>query len=292
MTRLRQRMLEDLRRRNYSPDTIRGYIRAVKDFAQYFGRSPEHLGAEELRRYQLYLLHEKKLALGTVENCISALRFLYKKTLKRRDLAFDDLPFPKEPHTLPTVLSQNEVTRLIEAAANRMHRTLLILLYATGMRRSEAALLKVNDIDSQRMVIHIHRGKGLRDRDVPLTPKLLEVLRDYWRWKKPRVYLFPSKVGDHSIEQPISDKTVWNACRTAATRAGIQKKLGPHTLRHCFATHLLESGADLRTIQLLMGHERLEDTTIYLHLSQRHLHAAINPLDQLTLRTEGNNQSA
>ena len=143
----------------------------------------------------------------------------------------------------------------------------------------------MSDIDSQRMVIHIQRGKGLRDRDVPLTPKLLEALRDYWRWKKPRVYLFPSKKSAPGVEQPISDKTVWNVCRTAATRAGIQKKLGPHTLRHCFATHLLEGGADLRTIQLLMGHERLEDTTIYLHLSQRHLHAAINPLDQLTLRT-------
>ena len=285
MTRLRQRMLDDLRRRNYSPDTIRGYIRAVQQFAEYFHRSPEQMGGEELRRYQLYLLHERKLALGTVENCISALRFLYKKTLKRRDLAFDDLPFPKQPRTLPTVLSQEEVTRLIEAATNRMHRMLLMLLYSTGMRRSEAALLKVSDIDSQRMVIHIHRGKGMRDRDVPLTPKMLEALRDYWRWKKPRVYLFPSKIGDRSIERPISAKTVWNVCRAAATRAGIQKKLGPHTLRHCFATHLLEAGADLRTIQLLMGHERLEDTTIYLHLSQRHLHAAINPLDQLTLRT-------
>ena len=292
MTRLRQRMLEDLQRRNYSSDTIRGYIRAVKDFAEYFGRSPEHLGAEELRRYQLYLLHEKKLALGTVENCISALRFLYKKTLKRRDLAFDDLPFPKQPHKLPTVLSQEEVTRLIGAAPNRMHRTLLMLLYGTGMRRTEASRLKVSDIDSQRMVIHIQQGKGLRDRDVPLTPKLLEVLRDYWRWKKPRVYLFPSKIGDPGIEQPISDKTIWNACRAAATRAGINKKLSPHTLRHRFATHLLESGADLRTIQLLMGHERLEDTTIYLHLSQRHLHAAINPLDQLTLHTEGENRQA
>jgi len=285
MTRLRQRMLEDLQRRNYSHDTIRGYIRAVQQFAEYFGRSPEHLGAEQLRRYQLYLLHEKKLSLGTVENCISALRFLYKKTLKRRDLAFDDLPFPKQPHKLPVVLSQDEVTRLIEAAPNPMYRTLLILLYGTGMRRTEASRLKVSDIDSQRMVIHIHSGKGLRDRDVPLTPKLLEVLRDYWRWKKPRVYLFPSKMGDPSVEQPISDKTVWNACRAAATRAGIQKKLSPHTLRHCFATHLLEAGTDLRTIQLLMGHERLEDTTIYLHLSQRHLHAAINPFDQLTLRT-------
>jgi len=277
-------MLDDLRRRNYSPDTIRGYVRAVRQFAEYFGRSPEQMGAEELHRYQLYLLHERKLALGTVENNISALRFLYKKTLKRRDLAFDDLPFPKQPRTLPTVLSQDEVTRLIEAAPNRMHRMLLILLYATGVRRTEATLLKVSDIDSQRMVIHIRRGKGMRDRDVPLTPKLLEALRDYWRWKKPRVYLFPSRVSAPGTEQPISDKTVWNVCRAAATRAGIQKKLGPHTLRHCFATHLLEAGADLRTIQLLMGHERLEDTTIYLHLSQRHLHAAINPLDQLTLR--------
>jgi integrase/recombinase XerD len=285
MTRLRQRMLDDLRRRNYSPDTIRGYIRAVQRFAEYFHRSPEQMGGEELRRYQLYLLHERKFALGTVENNISALRFLYKKTLKRRDLAFDDLPFPKQPRTLPTVLSQDEVTRLIEAAPNRMHRMLLMVLYATGMRRTEASLLKVSDIDSQRMVIHIQRGKGLRDRDVPLTPKLLEALRDYWRWKKPRVYLFPSRMSAPGVEQPISDKTVWNVCRTAATRAGIQKKLGPHTLRHCFATHLLEGGADLRTIQLLMGHERLEDTTIYLHLSQRHLHAAINPLDQLTLRT-------
>src|ERR1700730_12071278 len=242
MTPLRQRMLDDLQRRNYSPDTIRGYIRAVQQFAEYFSRSPEQMGAEELHRYQLYLLHERKLALGTVENHISALRFLYKKTLKRRDLAFDDLPFPKQPRTLPTVLSQDEVTRLIEAAPNRMHRMLLMLLYATDKRRTEASLLKVSDIDSQRMVIHIHRGKGMRDRDVPLTPKLLEALREYWRWKKPRVYLFPSKMSAPGVEQHISDKTVWNLCRAAATRAGIHKKLGPHTLRHCFATPLLEAG--------------------------------------------------
>jgi len=285
MTRLRQRMLEDLQRRNYSPDTIRGYIRAVQQFAEYFGRSPEQMGAAELRRYQLYLLHEKKISVGTVENCISALRFLYRKTLKRRDLAFDDLPFPKQPRTLPTVLSQEEVTRLIEAPRNLMHRTVLILLYATGARRTEASRMEVSAIDSQRMVIHIHHGKGRRDRDVPLSPKLLEALRQYWRWKKPRVYLFPSQKRNPSGEQPISDKTVWNICRAAARRAGITKKMGPHTLRHCFATHLLEAGADLRTIQLLMGHERLEDTTIYLHLSQRHLHAAINPFDQLTLRS-------
>jgi|SRR5438128_7002841 len=159
-----------------------------------------------------------------------------------------------------------------------------MVLYGTGMRRTEASRLKVSDIDSQHMVIHIHSGKGLRDRDVPLTPKLLEVLRDYWRWKKPRVY-FPSKMGDHSVDSPSPTRP----CGTFAERWPLgpasTRKLGPHTLRHCFATHLLEAGTDLRTIQLLMGHERLEDTTIYLHLSQRHLHAAINPLDQLTLRT-------
>jgi integrase/recombinase XerD len=283
MTPLRQRMLDDLRRRNYSPDTIRGYIRAVQQFAEYFHRSPEQMGGEELRRYQLYLLHERKFALGTVENNISALRFLYKKTLKRRDLAFDDLPFPKQPRTLPTVLSQDEVTRLIEAATNRMHRMLLMLLYSTGMRRSEASLLKVSDIDSQRMVIHIHRGKGMRDRDVPLTPKMLEALRDYWRWKKPRLSVPQQEERTRQRAAYLRQDGV-NVCRAAATRAGIHKKLGPHTLRHCFATHLLEGGADLRTIQLLMGHERLEDTTVDLHLSQRHLHAAINPLDQLTIR--------
>lgn len=283
MTPLRQRMLDDLRRRNYTPDTIRAYIRAVRQFAEFFRRSPEQMGAEEVRRYQIYLLHEKKLAPGSVENCVSALRFLYKRTLKRRDLAFDDLPFPKQPRILPNVLSQDEVRRLIEGTRNRMHRTILMLLYATGVRRTEASRIKVSDIDSGRMVIHIRRGKGLRDRDVPLTPKLLEELREYWRWKKPAIYLFPSKVSRSEAEQPISDKTVWNVCKAAAKRAAITKKIGPHTLRHSFATHLLEAGTDLRTIQLLMGHERLEDTTVYLHLSQHHLHAAINPLDQITV---------
>lgn len=232
------------------------------------------------------------MAPGSVENCVSALRFLYKKTLKRRDLAFDDLPFLKQPRALPNVLSQDEITRLIDGTRNRMHRTILMLLYSTGARRTEAARVKVSDIDSQRMIIHIRRGKGMRDRDVTLTPKLLEELRGYWRWKKPQVYLFPSKLRSGELEQPISDKTVWNLCKEAAKRAGIEKRFSPHTLRHSFATHLLEAGTDLRTIQLLMGHERLEDTTVYLHLSQRHLHAAINPLDQLTLRSPDQVQQA
>lgn len=283
MTRLRQRMLEELQRRNYSQETIRSYIGAVKQFAEYFSKSPEKLGAEEIRRYQLYLLNEKKHAPGTVEIRMSALRFLYKKVLKRRDLAFDDLVYPKRPKKLPVVLSPEEITRLIESTPHPMHRTMLMVLYATGIRRTEATLLKVSDIDSQRMVLHIRQGKGACDRDVPLSPKLLQALREYWRWKKPKGYLFPSQRGP---EQPISDKTVWHICKGAATRAGLQKRIGPHTLRHSFATHHLEAGTDLRTIQLLMGHARLEHTTIYLHLSHRHLHAASNPLDQLAIHEQ------
>jgi integrase/recombinase XerD len=283
MTRLRKRMLEELQRRNYSASTIRGYILAVKQFAEYFGKSPEQLGAEHLRRFQLYLLQEKKLTPGTVEMRMSALRFLFKKTLKRRDIRFDDLPFPKTPRRLPTVLSPEEVTRLIEASKNLMHRTMLMILYGTGMRRTEVSLLKVSDIDSQRMVIHIRQGKGSRDRDIPLSPKLLEALREYWRWKKPKVYLFPSTAGHRGVEAPVSDKVVWWAVRQAARRAGLSKRVGPHSFRHSFATELLETGTDLRTIQLLLGHARLEDTTVYLHLSRRHLEAATNPLDQLQI---------
>ena len=292
MTPLRQRVLDELQRRNYSPATTRGYIHAIKQFAEHFGKSPEQMGAEEIRRFQLYLLKEKKLAPGTVEGRMSALRFLYKKTLKRRDIAYEDLIFPKTPQKLPVVLSPDEVTRLIEAAPSLLHRTILMVLYATGIRRTEASLLKVRDIDSERMVIHVHQGKGSRDRDVPMTPKLLEILREYWRWKRPKVYLFPSTSGHRGVEQPISDKTVWYAVKEAGERAGIKKRIGPHTLRHSFATNLLEAGTDLRTIQLLMGHAHLEDTTVYLHLSQRHLHAAINPLDQITIRSHGEAQQA
>lgn len=283
MTSLRQRVLDELQRRNYSSETTRGYIHAIRQFAEYFGKSPEQLGGQEIRQFQLHLLKEKKLAPGTVEGRMSALRFLYKKTLKRRDIAYDDLVFPKTPRKLPVVLSPAEITRMLEVAPNLMHRTILMVLYGTGIRRAEASLLKVSDIDSERMVIHIQQGKGSRDRDVPMTPKLLEALREYWRWKKPKVYLFPSTDGHRGGERPISDKTVWYAAKESAARAGIKKRIGPHTLRHSFATHLMEAGTDLRTIQLLMGHAHLEHTTLYLHLSQRHLHAAANPLDQITI---------
>jgi integrase/recombinase XerD len=285
VTPLRQRMLEELRRRNFSPDTSRGYLRAVAQFAEYFNKSPELLGLEDIGQFQLHLLEEKKLALGTIALRMGALRFLYKRVLKRRDLDFENLPLLKTPKKLPVVLSPEEVARLIEAAPNLLYRTLLMLLYATGLRRAEAASLKVSDIDSALMLIHVHQGKGARDRELPLTQKLLEALRQYWRGCKikPRVYLFPSHWEATAEEKPISDKTVWNACHEAALRAGITKRIGPHTLRHCFATHMLEAGTDLRTIQLLLGHQRLKDTAIYLHLSRRHLQAAVNPLDQITV---------
>jgi integrase/recombinase XerD len=290
MTPLRQRMLEELQRRNRSSATIDAYISAVKDFAKYFHTAPEKMGAEEVRRYQLYLLNEKKLAPNTVKVRMSALRFLYNKTLKRRDLDIDDLPMPKAPVRLPAVLSPEQVARMIEAASNLKHRAILMTLYGTGVRRSEAARLKISDIDSQRMVIHIRQGKGSRDRDLPLTPKLLHALREYYRWKKPAMYFFPSPPGKNGESSPISGKAIFNACRVAADRAGLDKTIGPHTLRHSFATHMLEAGADLRTIQILLGHGRLDRTAVYLHLSQRHLKTAVNPLEQLSIRSHRQTQ--
>jgi integrase/recombinase XerD len=207
VTPLRKRMLEELERRNYSPTTIRQYVLAVKQFAEYFCNSPEQLGGDDIRRFQLYLLKEKKLAPGTVEGRMSALRFRYKKTLKRRDIAYDDLIFPKTPRKLPVVLTPDEVARMIEAAPSLLHRTILMVLYATGARRTEASLLKLSDIDSERMVVHIRQGKGSRDRDVPMTPKLLAALREYFRMKRPKVYLFSSTEGERGVDQPIADNT-------------------------------------------------------------------------------------
>jgi site-specific recombinase XerD len=225
-------MVEELQRRNYSRETIRGYIIAVKQFAEYFGKPPDRLGATHVQRFQWYLLQERKLASSTVEIRMAALRFFFKKMLKRRDIHFDDLPFPKTPLKLPTVLSPEEVGRMIDGTTNLMHRTILMVLYATGVRRTELSLLKVTDIDSKRMMVHIRQGKGSRDRDIPLSPKLLEALREYWRCQKPKIYLFPSTPGKRGVEAPMSDKVVWWAVREAARRAGITRKIGPHTFRH------------------------------------------------------------
>jgi integrase/recombinase XerD len=282
MTQLRRMMLEELQRRNYSDRTIRYYLQAVALFAQHFGKRPDKLGPDELRTYQAYLLRERKLAVGTVIARVAALRFFFVRTLKRHQFR-EDLPYPKDHRRLPTVLSLEEVTRLIDASGNLLQRALLMTLYGTGMRRTEVSLLKVRDIDSQRMMIRVERGKGGAGRDIPLSPALLETLREYWSWKKPRTYLFASSESKRGQEQPISDKTVWYACKEAARHAGLTKRVSPHTLRHSFATHLLENGTDLRTIQILLGHGDLETTAKYLHLSQRHLRAVANPLESLKL---------
>ena len=287
MTRLRKMMLEELQRRNYSAITTRNYLRVVADFAKYFGKSPDKLGPNQLRTYQAYLLHERKLTPGTVVNRVAALRFFFVKTLKRHQYR-DFLPYPQDRRRLPTVLSREEVSRLINAAGNLFRRTLLMTLYGTGMRRSELARLKVSDIDSQRMIIRVVAGKGGKDRDLPLSPALLETLREYWRWRKPKLYLFPTRTCRRRLDQSISDKTVWIACSEAAQRAEIRKRVTPHTLRHSWATHLLEAGTDLRTIQVLLGHGDLETTAQYLHLSQRHLQAVTNPLDSLSLSSTQN----
>jgi len=282
VTHCRQAMLEELHRRNLAETTITSYLKAVEQFARYFKRPPDRLNHTHLRTYQAYLLRERKLMPRTVRLHVAALRFFFVKTLRRRYL-LDDTPYPKAPRRLPHILSVDEITRLIEAAQSLSHRTMLMLLYSTGMRNAELRHLQVRDIDSRRMLIHIQRGKGGCDRYVPLSATLLETLRVYWRWMKPKTWLFPGTIAGWRADKPITPKVLWDACVVAARRAGLRKRCSPHLLRHSYATHLLESGADLRTIQLLLGHVEIRHTVLYLHLSQKHLHAVANPLDALTI---------
>ena len=285
MTHLRKMMLEELQRRNYTQSTTRAYLRAIDDLARHFHRPPDQLGPEQIREYVAHLFRDRKLTDNTVNQRVGALRFFFIKTL-RKVWSVEETPYPKKRFHLPVILSPDEVGRLIESALIPFHRAILVTLYATGVRRAELAKLKLADIDSQRMVVHVRGGKGRKDRDVMLSPHLLEELRLHYRRlsRKPAEWLFPGGRW-HTADYPISDKVVWYACREAAQRAGIRKPLHPHTLRHCFATHLLEAGADLRTIQILLGHSDLKETTIYLHLSQRHLSATASPLDALAIFT-------
>jgi site-specific recombinase XerD len=245
------------------------------------------VGPDDLRSYHAHLLGTRKLAVNTVVLNICALRFLYIKVLKRRDMK-EDLPYPKERLRLPVILSPGEVAQLIGAARNLYHRTMLMTLYSTGLRRAELCRLKVSDIDSKRMMVRVEQGKGGIDREVPLSTKLLTALREYYRWMRPETYLFPGTVNHSRADKPITEKIVWQAVHEATIRAGIKKRVTPHTLRHCFATHLLESGADLRSIQMMLGHSDLEATTVYLHLSRRHLQAAANPLEQIVIPNPAN----
>lgn len=280
MTKLLQGLRDELVRRDYAPSTIRSYVQIVGAFRQHARTRLDRLTPADLRRYHLFLLEQRRLTPGTVVTQICALRFFCRYVLHRRDVR-EDLPYPKQRLRLPVVLSPEEVQRLIASAKNLYHRTLLLTLYGAGLRRSEACQLKVRDIDSARMVLRVAQGKGGRDREVPLSPTLLAALREYYRWMRPQTYLFPGTRNGWRADAPITARVIWDAVRLATRKAGIDKRVTPHTLRHTYATHLLEAGADLRTIQLLLGHADLSHTTVYLHLSRRHLQAAPNPLEQL-----------
>ncbi len=279
MTHLRRMMLEELERRNYSEATKECYIRAVEDFARYFNCAPDKLGQKHIRQYQAHLFTDNKLNANTVAQRLAGLRFFYVRTL-RRPWNTDETPYPKRARRLPVILSQEEVARLIDSAEIPFHRVLLMTMYATGVRRAELAHLKVSDIDSQRMIIRIRGGKGRKDREVMLSPVLLDELREHWKRYKPKEWLFPGGRW-HNASGPITTKVAWQACQQAAKRAGLEKRVHPHILRHCFGTHLLEAGTDLRKIQILLGHYSLEETMIYLHVSRQHLNSTPSPLDSL-----------
>ena len=277
MTPLRQRMTEDMQVRNLALNTQTSYLQQVSLFARYFKKSPESLGPDEIRTYQVYLTNERKLAPGSILIAIAALRFLYKVSLKKDWIFEDVIPAPKKPQKLPVVLSPEEVLHFLNCVGGTMHRAILTTCYAAGLRSSEVVRLKPTHIDSQRMVIRVEQGKGQKDRYVMLSPKLLEILRSWWRVSKPRCWLFPSDIPGHHI----SKDAVEQACQKARRISGIRKPITPHSLRHGFAVHLLESGTDVRTIQLLLGHRSLTTTARYLRLATSKVCSASSPLDLL-----------
>ena len=278
MIPLRQRMIEDLKLRNLAPATVRVYVQRVAAFARHFGKSPEQLGQTEIRSYLVHLVQEKHVSWSYYNQTVGALRFLYNVTLGR-DWVLKHLVCPKRPKRLPVVLSGEELVRFFTAIDGLKHRALLMTAYAAGLRVSEVAALRVEDIDSRRMVIHIRQGKGSKDRYVMLSPKLLELLRAYWKAARPRAWLFPGGCAD----RPITPSAVRKACQRAREAAGLGKHVTVHSLRHSFATHLLEAGTDLRTIQVLLGHHSPRTTAVYTHVSPAAVRATISPLDRLDL---------
>jgi integrase/recombinase XerD len=277
MTPLRQPMSEDLQVRNLALNTQRSYLEQISRFARHFGKSPELLGPEEIRAYQLHLTQDRRLSPSSVLVAVAAIRFLYKITLKRDWNIDEAIPACRKPQKLPVVMSPEEVNRFLVAVKSPKHRVILTVCYAAGLRISEAVRLTPDAIDSQRMVIRVEAGKGGKDRYVMLSPKLLDILRTYWRKARPQHWLFPGDLPG----QPISTCAVEIACKQAREQAAIAKPVTPHSLRHAFAVHLLESGADLRTIQLLLGHRSLSTTARYLRLATSKVCATASPLDFL-----------
>jgi integrase/recombinase XerD len=277
MTSLRQRMTEDMQVRNLALNTQTSYLQQVSLFARHFNKSPEELGPEQIRAYQVYLTNEKKLAPGSILIAVAALRFFYKVSLKR-EWPFDEvIPAPKKPQKLPVVLSPEEVLEFLRCVGSAKQRTILTTCYAAGLRISEAVRLKTSDIDSKRMVIRVEQGKGQKDRYTMLSPKLLETLRAYWRAGRPKTLLFEGNLPGKSIDR----SAVEQACKKARRLSGIRKPITPHSLRHAFSVHLLESGTDVRTIQLLLGHRSLATTARYLRIATNKVCSASSPLDLL-----------
>jgi site-specific recombinase XerD len=276
MTPLRQRFLDDLRLRNYSPRTLEAYVAGVAGFARHFGQSPEHLGTEDLRAYQLHLIHTKHASWSQFNQIVCALRFLYGVTLGRPDIV-PFIPYGKRPQTLPSVLSRAEVLRLFAILPEDRYRTLIRTTYACGLRAGEVVRLRVGDVDSQRQVVQVRQGKGAKDRLVPLSAVLLEELRSYWRRYRPADWLFPAKGPRGHLHLGALQRTFQKLVQPL----GLGKHVSLHTLRHSYATHLLEAGVDVVTLQRLLGHRDLSTTARYLHVSTQHMQRLVSPLDEL-----------
>jgi len=276
MTELRRKMIEELQLRNYSTHTQRAYIRCVADFAKHFKVAPDRLGPEHVREYQLFLVQRKKLSWSPFNQTVCALRFFYHDVLHRKWM-IEHIPYPRHEQKLPVVLSPAEVAALFQNTPNLKHRAILMTMYAAGLRVSEVINLRVTDIDRQRQLICVRQGKGHKDRQVMLSPKLLELLQIYWKGYRPMTWLFPGQ----RPERPLTQTTVWRIWQQARVAAQLVKPVSPHTLRHCFATHLLEEATDLRRIQILMGHRNLKTTARYLHVSNLAVRSTVSPLDRL-----------
>jgi site-specific recombinase XerD len=272
---LRRRMIEDMTIRNFAAKTQHDYIRAVKNFAVFLGHSPDKASFEDIRRYQLSLA-SSGLGVPSMNAAMTALRFFFKVTLRRGDVT-DDIAFAREPRRLPVVLSSKEVARLLAAAPGVKYKAALSIAYGAGLRASEVISLKVGDIDSARMVIRVDQGKGRKDRYVMLSRRLLDLLRQWWRIARPKGWLFPGRVPG----QPLTTRQLNRAVHLAAQRAGIDKRVGLHTLRHSFATHLLERKTDIRVIQVLLGHKKLDTTALYTRVAIKAIGEVTSPLDLL-----------
>lgn len=276
MTPLRQRMLEDMQIRNLSPATQYAYIGQVARYARHFGKCPSLLGPQEIRDYQIHLLKKHQVSTSLMSQVVAALRFLYGTTL-HKPWAIEALPYPKRPKKLPVVLSRQEVALFMATVKNPKHKALLMTVYGCGLRISETTHLRIEDIDSQRMLLRVQHGKGDRERLVPLSPKLLEALRGYWKQHRPNPWLFPG----NSPDRPMATDSVRQAFRKVSDQVPTKQHITPHCLRHSYATHLLEDGTDLRTIQAILGHRGLSTTAIYTHVSANKLREASSPLDSL-----------